>query len=89
MTDQIKIFKAQIARMKEAEKEEDRTIKELKEEAKQAATALKDIRKDRGTEDCELRSKIDQCLKESGIDRAAHHGGDFTGVNCIQLEKRI
>ena len=61
----------------------------LSKQAKDAKEVLDIEKSKRGPKDSEIRQRIDQCLKDFGVDRGASHGGDFNGVACLVLEEKI
>ena len=61
----------------------------VKKELKDSKAALDKESKKRSAKDSEIRQRVDQCLKDHGVDRGASHGGDFNGVACLALEDKI
>ena len=61
----------------------------VKKELKDSKAALDKESKKRSAKDSEIRQRVDQCLKDHGVDRGASHGGDFNGVACLALEDKV
>jgi hypothetical protein len=90
MNKDILAFKNDISELKEEAKPEKKRLKYLAARKRKLQKELNQIRaEDRNTKDSHMRQLIDDCLKSFGVDRGACHGGDFTGVALLILNKKI
>jgi hypothetical protein len=79
----------EIQELENGEKKREQVIEPLKSARDEAFKEYKEIRKRRKTVDSEIRQNVEQILIQNGVDRAACHGGELTGVACRALEENI
>ena len=61
----------------------------VKKELKDTKAELDKESKKRSAKDSEIQQRVDQCLKDHGVDCGASHGGNFNGVASLALEDKI
>ena len=87
--DEISILKKKKDDLKQHVDEFNEELLALKKTEREMLRTYKKVRKEVGYDDRTLRQKLEEVFIAHGIDRRAHHGGAFTGVDCLKLEQKV